>query len=77
MSNNKMIIHYCGGAGLNIARFLSDKGLNNQGEGFCNIESKYLDTSGNNIADLPKESFWKVMTTNFNPNQIDGSGGLV
>ncbi|MDQ6990765.1 MAG: hypothetical protein Q9M11_03435 [Mariprofundaceae bacterium] len=71
---NKMIIHYCGGAGINIARAINTT-LSTLGDGFCSVTPKYLDTSVNNIGDLPKEDFWKVDHGGFSDNTIAGSGG--
>jgi hypothetical protein len=73
--SNTMIIHHCGGAGLNIARYLQGAGLANQGSGFCNVVSRFIDTSDNNLGDLPADTFWKVTSDSFDNSTIDGSGG--
>jgi len=72
---NKLVIHYCGGAGLNIAHAMAGKGLCKQGAGFCEIKPQYIDTSENNIRNLKRDDFWRVTSKNVATNQIDGSGG--
>jgi hypothetical protein len=72
---NKLIIHYCGGAGLNMARDMTVRGLHKQGKGFCEVINHFVDTSDNNIGDLDQEQFWKVTSDSFDNAAIDGSGG--
>ncbi|MDQ6988438.1 MAG: hypothetical protein Q9M19_01050 [Mariprofundaceae bacterium] len=71
---NKMIIHYCGGAGINISKKIHSE-LANLGEGFCEVEPRYIDTSVNNIGGLPPELLWKIDSSGFSEGEIAGSGG--
>jgi len=71
---NKIIVHYCGGAGLNIARDINEQ-LSSLGDGFCQVESHYIDTSLNNLGDLDANNFWRIGSNKFSNNTIDGSGG--
>jgi len=74
MRSNKMIIHYAGGAGINVARDIGDN-LNTLGSGFCKIVPKYIDTSINNMSELGKDNLWQVGSPEFGDATIHGSGG--
>jgi len=72
---NTMYIHYCGGAGINVARNINSM-LEELGEGFCNIEALYIDSSENNIGDVSRENFWRINANAFaRTGAVDGSGG--
>lgn len=71
---NKIIIEYCGGAGINVAKAINSS-LANLGDGFCEIKHHYLDTSINNIDGLNSDDLWKVTSDNFKNSDIAGSGG--
>ena len=72
---NKIIVHHCGGAGMNVGRYLLNVGFDAQGPGFCQVINHYVDTSDNNLGDLPTDNFWKVSSNSFDAGTIDGSGG--
>jgi len=72
--SNRIIVHFCGGAGLNLAHVLETKGLYKQGSGFCEVIPRYIDTSESNIRKLKKDNFWRVSSKNVATNQIHGSG---
>jgi len=74
MRSNKMIIHYAGGAGINVARDIGDN-LSALGSGFCKIIPKYIDTSVNNMSELGKDNLWQVGSPEFGDATIHGSGG--
>lgn len=76
MEENKIIGHFCGGAGISI----SDKAISmvsDLGEGFAEIEYNYIDTSDSNYHNLENKrgSFWQVKTKSHARGLIDGSGG--
>ncbi len=71
---NKMIIHYCGGAGINVSKVIN-KELSELGDGFCTVDHHYLDTSTNNINGLDSKYLWKIDSNNFDNTGISGSGG--
>ena len=72
---NTLIVHGCGGAGINI----SDKVFTNiaeLGDGFAKIVFNYLDTSRANIDKIkPQGDFWLVQTKTHSKVAITGSGG--
>ena len=70
---NKMIIHYCGGAGINVSRVINEE-LSELGEGYCSIHPRYIDTSENNMGGLDLDLLWRVATPEFGGEDIDGSG---
>lgn len=71
---NKLIIHYCGGAGINIGRSINNV-LDGLGEGFCSIVPRYIDSSANNIDAANRDSLWRIGSDAFVDAAIDGSGG--
>jgi hypothetical protein len=72
---NKIIVHACGGAGINIADQVINK-VSELGEGFSNIEFQYVDTSTSNIDKItPKGEFFKITAQSYGAEKIDGSGG--
>jgi cell division GTPase FtsZ len=72
---NKIIVHACGGAGINIADQVINK-VSELGEGFSNIEFQYVDTSTSNIDKItPRGEFFKITAQSYGAEKIDGSGG--
>lgn len=76
MEENKIICHFCGGAGISI----SDKAISmvsDLGDGFADIEYNYIDTSDSNYHNLSEKrgEFWQVKTKSHSNSLIDGSGG--
>lgn len=74
--SNKMIVHYAGGCGINVARAINAE-LAGLGDGYCDVDAHYLDTSTANVNDVPAESMWLVKTLDFTGAGMDGSGGLM
>lgn len=71
---NKLVVHACGGTGINIAIDL--KNHSDLGEGFADIEYQYIDTSDNNISKLDDPDAAHRIQTNKNAKQeINGSAG--
>jgi len=73
--SNKLILHYVGGAGINISKDINTA-LSELGEGFCNVLPHYVDTSNNNIHGIDNPDLWRVKSTQFSGVDIDGSGGV-
>ena len=75
MDKNNMIIHACGGAGINTAAKVFDM-VSELGEGFSNVKFNYLDTSDANINKIDQRGqFWLVKTKAHSKEAISGSGG--
>lgn len=73
---NKLRVIACGGSGINIAGSVIDN-ISVLGEGFCDVDTTYIDTSKNNIDKIGYEgsNFWMVKTKDFSKDVISGSGG--
>lgn len=71
---NTLVVHALGGCGINVADKVFTK-LELLGEGFCQIEYNYVDTSKVNIDKItPKGDFWLVQTDGYGKEAIHGSG---
>lgn len=73
---NKIIVHCCGGAGINIG----DKtlaGITELGDGFADVDIRYIDTSKSNIKTVThnQEKFHLIKSNDHSGNLIEGSGG--
>ena len=75
-AQNKLILHLCGGAGINIG----DKVLStvaDLGEGFADLVFNYIDTSRSNIDKInPLGKFTHINAASFGKGVIDGSGSV-
>lgn len=77
----KIIMHLCGGAGINIAGGNEKHGLHNLGilskhKGFANIQFNYLDSSRANIDKItPQGEFYQVAKVGLTEAEIQGAGG--
>lgn len=73
---NKLRVIGCGGSGINICGDVIEN-ISILGDGFCDIERTYIDTSRNNIDKIGYEGndFWMVETKDFSKDTIAGSGG--
>jgi len=73
---NKLNVIACGGGGINIADAVISN-VAELGEGFCDVNIHYLDTSRNNIDKIgyTGSQFTLVKTASFGKSNIDGSGG--
>lgn len=69
----KMVIHSCGGCGINIAKDVIAN-LSQLGSGFAAIDQYYIDTSRNNIAGVDMSKFHLVTSESLSKASIDGSG---
>ena len=72
---SKIILHLCGGTGINIGDKELSK-ISQFGEGFTPLEFNYLDTSLANISKIePLGKFWQVTKLKLTDAQILGGGG--
>lgn len=72
---NTIVVHGCGGAGINITNDVFTK-LETLGDGFATIKYHYLDTSTANIDKIqPRGEFWRITTKTNSKTEITGSGG--
>lgn len=72
---NKIVAHFCGGAAINVSDsvFTTIAGL---GDGFCDIEFNYIDTSTANFDKIqPKGDLFLVKSKQLDKTDIRGSGG--
>ena len=69
----KLIVHACGGAGINISNNVISQ-VSELGKGYAVMEFNYLDTSNSNLLQHNNDAFFKVNTSDFGKD-IDGSGG--
>jgi hypothetical protein len=74
----KLIIHGCGGAGIDVTSEVS-KAIEKLGSGFAEIRPLYIDTTNNNIqnVDHGKDDFFLIEAQSHKDHTIVGSGGLV
>jgi len=76
MKKNTMVIHYCGGCGANVGKAINAE-LAGLGDGFCTIEDNYIDTSVANLDSMDPNKFYKIDSSEYSDNGLDGSGGLM
>lgn len=77
MSNptNTLILHACGGAGINLSSSVGSI-VEKLGDGFCNVEFRYLDTSRANYDKIEaKCDLFQITSKDVTKNDIKGSGG--
>jgi hypothetical protein len=73
--SNKIIVHACGGCGINIADQVLTR-VADLGEGFSDLKFHYVDTSTSNIDKItPRGEFFKITAQSYGAEKIDGSGG--
>ena len=72
---NKVIIHACGGCGFRVTNKVLHM-LSELGDGFADVEFKYVDTSLVNFNKItPKGDLFEITTKNFGKEKPTGSGG--
>jgi hypothetical protein len=71
---NKLVIHACGGAGINVADKVFSM-VADLGEGFAEVKINYIDTSKANYDKIePVGDFWQVKTKTKTTAELDGTG---
>lgn len=72
---NKVIGHFCGGAGINISASVFED-IAGLGDGFADVVFNYIDTSTNNIDEIEKRGeFYAIESLSHGGKDINGSGG--
>lgn len=75
---NKLIVHGCGGAGINISDRVIRETVLGLGKGFSEIEFKYIDSTDSNIKSImhDPDDFLKVVDPDQSSSGVSGSGGV-